>query len=192
RDRAARQRDPSALAEDLARGRGCARELFTGDRPARHGRRIASGGPAPAEPCRRGGRALQARADARARHRACPMVRAVRQQSRDRDRLLGRANLSLGLCDGAADGRRRTIAGADHHAADDASCDHHADRDRAVLLNRAVLSILRTDAQRPYKPVNVALARVWKCRSNPTSAAEAESFLASGNLSTSTAKTVIW
>jgi hypothetical protein len=58
---------------------------------------------------------------------------------------------------------------------------------------RSRLSILRTTgAQRPYKPVNVALARVWKCRSNPTSAAEAESFLASGSLSTSTAKTVIW
>ena len=55
------------------------------------------------------------------------------------------------------------------------------------------LSILRTmSAQRPYKPVNVALAKVWKCRSNPISAAEAESFLASGSLSTSTAKTVIW
>ncbi len=48
-----------------------------------------------------------------------------------------------------------------------------------------------TGAQRPYKPVNVALARVWKFRSNPTSAAEAASFLASGSLSTSTAKTVI-
>jgi hypothetical protein len=55
------------------------------------------------------------------------------------------------------------------------------------------LSILRMmSAQRPYKPVNVALAKVWKCRSNPTSAADAESFLASGSLSTSTAKTVIW
>jgi hypothetical protein len=32
-----------------------------------------------------------------------------------------------------------------------------------------------------YKPVNVALAKVWKCMSNPTSAAEVESFLASGS-----------
>ena len=32
-----------------------------------------------------------------------------------------------------------------------------------------------------YKPVNVALAKAWKCMSNPTSAAEAESFLASGS-----------
>jgi hypothetical protein len=50
----------------------------------------------------------------------------------------------------------------------------------------------KTGAQRPYRPVNVALAKVWKCRSNPTSAAEAASFLASGSLSTSTANTVIW
>jgi hypothetical protein len=58
---------------------------------------------------------------------------------------------------------------------------------------RSDLSIMRTMvAQRPYKPVNVALARVWKFTSNPTSAAEAASFLASGSLSTSTAKTVIW
>jgi hypothetical protein len=49
-----------------------------------------------------------------------------------------------------------------------------------------------TGAQRPYRPVNVAFAKVWKCRSNPTSAAEAASFLASGSLSTSTANTVIW
>ena len=49
-----------------------------------------------------------------------------------------------------------------------------------------------TGAQRPYRPVNVAFAKVWKCRSNPTSAAEAASFLASGILSTSTANTVIW
>ena len=55
------------------------------------------------------------------------------------------------------------------------------------------VSIQRTAGrQRPYKPVTVALANVWKCRSNPTSAAEAASFLASGSLSTSTAKTVIW
>ena len=55
------------------------------------------------------------------------------------------------------------------------------------------LSILRImSPQRPYKPVNVAFAKVWKCRSNPTSAAEAESVLASGSLSTSTAKTAIW
>ena len=58
---------------------------------------------------------------------------------------------------------------------------------------RSGLSIQRTmGAQRPYTPVNVALPKVWKCRSNPTSAAEAASFLASGSLSTSTAKTVIW
>ena len=41
-----------------------------------------------------------------------------------------------------------------------------------------------TSAQRPYMPVSVAFAKVWKCRSNPTSAAEAESLFASGNLST--------
>jgi hypothetical protein len=58
---------------------------------------------------------------------------------------------------------------------------------------RLFLSILRTrGAQWPYKPVNVASANAWKCRSDPTSAAEAVSFLASGSLSTSTAKTVIW
>jgi hypothetical protein len=39
-----------------------------------------------------------------------------------------------------------------------------------------------TGAQRPYRPVNVAFAKVWKFRSNPTSAAEAASFLASGSL----------
>jgi hypothetical protein len=50
----------------------------------------------------------------------------------------------------------------------------------------------RALTQRPYRPVNVAFAKVWKCRSNPTSAADAALFLASGSLSTSTAKTVIW
>ena len=45
-------------------------------------------------------------------------------------------------------------------------------------------STIQDGAQRPYKPVNVVLARVWKFRLNPTSAAEAASFLASGSLST--------
>jgi hypothetical protein len=64
---------------------------------------------------------------------------------------------------------------------------------RGRALTMTGFPVLRMmSAQRPYKPVNVALAKVWKCRSNPTSAAEAASFLASGSLSTSTAKTVIW
>ena len=54
------------------------------------------------------------------------------------------------------------------------------------------LSILRImSPQRPYKPVNVAFAKVWERRSELTRA-DAASFLASGSLSTSTAKTVIW
>jgi hypothetical protein len=63
-----------------------------------------------------------------------------------------------------------------------------------IAPGRISLSLTKqkTSAQRPYRPVNVAFAKVWKCRSNPTSAAEAASFLASGSLSTSTAKTVIW
>jgi hypothetical protein len=41
------------------------------------------------------------------------------------------ADFSQRLCTGATNGRRRAIAGADHHAANDPGGDHDADRDRA-------------------------------------------------------------
>jgi hypothetical protein len=66
----------------------------------------------------------------------------------------------------------------------------HIDCARMDLLRSSIQQM--TGAQRPYRPVNVAFPKVWKCRSNPTNAAEAASFSASGSLSTSTAKTVIW
>jgi hypothetical protein len=66
----------------------------------------------------------------------------------------------------------------------------HIDCARMDLLRSSIQQMM--GAQRPYRPVNVAFPKVWKCRSNPTNAAEAASFSALGSLSTSTAKTVIW
>ena len=61
-------------------------------------------------------------------------LRPFRHQPRDRRRLHGGPDLAERLCAGAADGRRRAAARADHHAADHRGRDHDADRDRAVVL----------------------------------------------------------
>ena len=58
-------------------------------------------------------------------------VRRYRFRPRHRHRLRRRARLVLGLRAGAADGRRRAAAGADHHAADHPGGNHDADRDCA-------------------------------------------------------------
>jgi hypothetical protein len=53
-----------------------------------------------------------------------------------------------------------------------------------IVRGRIALTLIHPVNDRcsaAYKPVNVALAKVWKRMSNPTSAAEAESFLASGS-----------
>ncbi len=59
----------------------------------------------------------------------------------------------------------------------------HAAINAEIARGRIALTLIHPANDRcsaAYKPVNVALAKVWKCRSNPTSAAEAESFLALG------------
>ncbi|MGY3073855.1 hypothetical protein ACVWZZ_000226 [Bradyrhizobium sp. LM6.10] len=116
RDRPRHQRRPSAAAKNLARGRGCARPLLARHRPARHRCRPAAQRPAPPERRRDDRRNVQAGADARARAGACRLVRASRHQPRDHRDLRGGADLAQRLRAGPPDGRRRAIAGADHHA----------------------------------------------------------------------------
>ena len=69
------------------------------------------------------------------RHSAGAVVRPCRLQPGDRGGVLGGAGVIQRLRAGAADGRRRAFAGADHHAADDFGGDHDADRDRAGGVN---------------------------------------------------------
>ena len=60
----------------------------------------------------------------------------------------------------------------------------HAAINAEIARGRIALTLIHPANDRcsaAYKPVNVALAKAWKCMSKPTSAAEAESFLASGS-----------
>jgi hypothetical protein len=60
----------------------------------------------------------------------------------------------------------------------------HAAINAEIARGRIALTLIHPANDRcsaTSKPVNVALAKAWKCMSNPTSAAEAESFLASGS-----------